>query len=212
MFVHGSHRWLRLPKPAKPEHAIAVRLIEQRLAVRSIAVSVHQIEDRPGLLVQIVFCAAYSAVRPRNTAHHPVHHPSRHSVAQESRLDSPWPEQWPDLKSFAVIESERCIGGKTSIEQRFYISSLPADADRLLLAVRAHWSVESRLHGCLDVSFADDQMRSRTGHAAHNLAILKRLTLNLIRLDPIIRKGGIKARRFIAAVLDHYREQLLGLV
>jgi hypothetical protein len=32
------------------------------------------------------------------------------------------PEQWPDLKSFAVIESERCINGKTSFEQRFYIS------------------------------------------------------------------------------------------
>jgi len=122
------------------------------------------------------------------------------------------PKQWPDLKSFAVIESERCIGGKTSIEQRFYISSLPADADRLLPAVRAHWSVENRLHWCMDVAFADDQMRARTGHAAHNLAILKHLTLNLIRLDPIKRKGGIKARRFIVAVSDHYREQLLGLV
>ena len=64
----------------------------------------------------------------------------------------------------------------------------------------------------MDVAFADDQMRARTGHAAHNLAILKHLTLNLIRLDPIKRKGGIKARRFIAAVSDHYREQLLGLV
>jgi hypothetical protein len=41
------------------------------------------------------------------------------------------PEQWPDLKSFAVIESERCLAGKTSLEQRFYISSLPPDAERL---------------------------------------------------------------------------------
>ena len=50
-----------------------------------------------------------------------------------------------------------------------------------------------------------------TGHAAHNLAILKHITLNLIRLDPIKRKGGIKARRFIAATSDAYRELLLGL-
>lgn len=121
------------------------------------------------------------------------------------------PEQWPDLKSFAVIESEPCMGGKTSIEQRFYISSLPADADRLLRAIRAHWSVENRLHWCMDVAFADDQMRARTGHAAHNLAILKHITLNLIRLDPIKRKGGIKACRFIAATSDKYREHLLGL-
>lgn len=121
------------------------------------------------------------------------------------------PEQWMDLKSFALIESERCINGKTSIEQRFYISSLPANAARLLPAIRAHWSVENRLHWCMDVAFADDQMRARTGHAAHNLAILKHITLNLIRLDPIKRKGGIKARRFIAAVSDNYREHLLGL-
>lgn len=122
------------------------------------------------------------------------------------------PEQWPDLKSFAVIESERCIKGKTTIEQRFYISSLPADANRLLPAIRSHWSVENRLHWCMDVAFADDQMRARTGHAAHNLAVLKHITLNLIRLDPIPRKGGIKARRFIAAVSDTYRTQLLGML
>jgi predicted transposase YbfD/YdcC len=122
------------------------------------------------------------------------------------------PEQWPDLKSFVVIESERCMQGKTTLERRFYLSSLPADATRLLPAIRAHWSVENRLHWCMDVAFADDQMRARTGHAAHNLAILKHLTLNLIRLDPIKRQGGIKARRFIAATSDSYREHLLGLV
>ena len=121
------------------------------------------------------------------------------------------PEQWRDLKSFAAIESERCIHGKTSIERRFYISSLPADAERLLAAIRAHWSVENRLHWCMDVAFADDQMRARTGHAAHNLALLKHITLNLIRLDPIKRKGGIRTRRFIAATSDQYREHLLGL-
>jgi predicted transposase YbfD/YdcC len=122
------------------------------------------------------------------------------------------PDQWPDLKSFAVIESERCIKGKTSLEHRFYISSLPADAGRLAKAVRAHWAVENRLHWCMDVVFADDQMRARTGHAAHNLALLRHITLNLIRLDPVKRKGGIKARRLIAATSDTYRAQLLGLV
>lgn len=121
------------------------------------------------------------------------------------------PEQWPDLKSFAVIETERCINGKISLERRFYISSLPADAHRLARAVRAHWAVENRLHWCMDVAFADDQMRVRTGHAAHNLAVLKHITLNLIRLDHVKRKGGIKARRLIAATSDIYRAQLLGL-
>ncbi len=64
----------------------------------------------------------------------------------------------------------------------------------------------------MDVAFADDQMRARTKHAAHNIGILKHITLNLIRLDPIKRNGGIKARRFITATSDAYREHLLGLV
>ncbi len=122
------------------------------------------------------------------------------------------PEQWLDLKSFAVIESERSSKGKTSCERRFYISSLPAEADHLARAVRAHWAIENNLHWCIDVAFADDQMRARSRHAAHNLAILKHMTLNLIRLNPVKRQGGIKARRFIAATSDRYRAELLGLL
>lgn len=121
------------------------------------------------------------------------------------------PDRWSGLASFAVIESARTIKGKTTQERRFYISTLAADAERMGRAIRQHWTVENSLHWCMDVAFADDQMRARTGHAAHNLAILKQITLNLIRLDPIKRKGGIRARRFIAATSERYRAELLGL-
>jgi len=121
------------------------------------------------------------------------------------------PQQWPELKSFVVIDSERSIQDKTTRERRVYISSLAPEAQRIGQAVRAHWSIENRLHWCMDVIFQDDQMRARTGHAAHNLAVLKHITLNLIRLDPVKRKGGIKARRLIAATSDAYRAELLGL-
>jgi predicted transposase YbfD/YdcC len=121
------------------------------------------------------------------------------------------PERWPDLRSFAILESERHIQNKVAVERRLYISSLAPDAQRIGQAIRAHWTVENRLHWCMDVAFHDDQMRARTGHAAHNLAVLKHITLNLIRLDPVKRKGGIKARRLIAATSDAYRAQLFGL-
>jgi predicted transposase YbfD/YdcC len=78
------------------------------------------------------------------------------------------------------------------VEQRLHISSLAPDAKRISRAIRAHWSVENRLHWCMDVAFND----------AHNLAALKHIALNLIRLDPMKRKGGIKARRLIAATSD----------
>lgn len=122
------------------------------------------------------------------------------------------PRQWKGLRCFAVLESERSIGDQTTRQQRFYLSSLAPDAPRIARAIRSHWAIENRLHWSLDVSFNDDQMRARTKAAAHNLAVLKHITLNLIRLDPVKRKGGVKARRLIAATSDLYRAQLLGLV
>jgi len=102
--------------------------------------------------------------------------------------------------------------GKTTIEHRLYISSLPADASGINRAARMHWRVENSLHWCMDVAFGDDQMRTRSGNAPHNLAVVRHFALNLIRLDPVKRKGGIKVRRLIASTSDSYRAQLLGLV
>jgi predicted transposase YbfD/YdcC len=122
------------------------------------------------------------------------------------------PERWLGLKSFTVIESSRAIKGKTTAERRFYISSLSPDASRLVTAIREHWHIENRLHWCMDVIFADDPMRARTHYAAHNLAVLKQLTLNLIRLNPAPRKGSIKVQRLIASTSDSFRSQRLALI
>ena len=62
----------------------------------------------------------------------------------------------------------------------------------------------------LGVAFADDRMRA-FGHATHHLAALERIALNLIRLDPIIRKDGVKTRRFTAATSSHQREHVFRL-
>ena len=122
------------------------------------------------------------------------------------------PERWPDLKSFAMITSERTIKGKTTVEHRFYISSLAPDAQRMNQAVRQHWRVENSLHWCMDVVFGDDQMRARTDHAAQNFAVLRQFVLNLLRLAPAKRKGGLKVQRLIAATSDTFRAQVLGLI
>ena len=118
-------------------------------------------------------------------------------------------DQWADLKSFAIVERERIVAGKRTRERRYYISSLPADAKRIAHAVRSHWEVENRLHWCLDVQFADDYARARTGHVAHNLALVRHIVLNLIRLNTS-RKASIKTKRLLAATSDEYRAELLG--
>ncbi len=120
------------------------------------------------------------------------------------------PELWKGLRCFAVLEAERQMGQAVQRETRLYISTLAPDAERLAHIIRSHWSVENRLHWVMDVIFNDDQMRARSKYAAHNLALLKHITLNLIRLDPIKRKGSVKARRLIAATSDNYRAELLG--
>ena len=53
--------------------------------------------------------------------------------------------------------------------------------------------------------------RHRAGKVFFCFPEVQHITLNLIRLDPVKRKGGIKARRLIAATFDFYRAQLLGL-
>lgn len=93
------------------------------------------------------------------------------------------PSSGPDLRSFATVKRTRIVAGKKSVEWRHYISSLPPDADKIAHAVRSHWEVENRLHWCLDVQFSDDCARARSGHVAHNLALVRHIALNLIRLN-----------------------------
>lgn len=104
--------------------------------------------------------------------------------------------QWAGLKTIAMIEETREVGEKTSIERRFFISSLPADAGRIAQAVRAHWMVENNLHWTLDVVFNEDQCRIRKDHAPENMAIVRHFTLNMLHNAQTSFKGvGIKGLR-----------------
>ncbi len=129
---------------------------------------------------------------------------------QLNRLHAP--ERRPGLKSFAVIVSERAGKGKTTVEFRSYLSGLPPGAARMNRPIRRHWRVENSLHWCLDATFGDERMRARTDSAAHNFTVMRHFVLNLTRLAPVKRKGGLKVQRLIAATSDAFRAQLLGLV
>ena len=108
------------------------------------------------------------------------------------------------------MESVREINGAASAERRYYISSRRANAEQLGPAVRWHWAVENRLHWSLDVAYGEDQARMREGNAAENFSILRRITLNLIRLDKA-RKTGVKNCRLKAGWDNTYMEKLLGM-
>ena len=118
--------------------------------------------------------------------------------------------QWKGLCSLALIEASRTIGGKTTTEQRYVISSC-ADfsAVKALEKVRAHWAIENQLHWVLDVAFREDDCRVRAGNAAENFAVLRHTALNLLKKVKG-QKVGIKIRRMKAGWDDNFLLQVLG--
>ncbi len=91
-------------------------------------------------------------------------------------------EAWASVKCIAMVELVRTVGEKTTVFNRFFISSMAgATAAATLSAVRAHWGIENKLHGCLDIGFRADESRLRVGHAAENMARLRHISLNLLK-------------------------------
>jgi len=113
-------------------------------------------------------------------------------------------DRWAGLQSFACIECIREIDGARQSDRRYYISSIEGhNPHRFMEAVRGHWAVENRLHSSLDVSFAEDLCRVRKGHAAENLARLRRMALNLLKHEQT-SKRGLKGKRLQAALDTNY--------
>lgn len=114
-----------------------------------------------------------------------------------SQID--WLEQktaWSGLTSIAMIEETREIKGRISVERRFFISSLPANAKQIAQAVRAHWAIENTLHWTLDVVFNEDRSTVRKDHAPQNMAIVRHVVLNILNTAKKQFKGiGVKALR-----------------
>lgn len=102
---------------------------------------------------------------------------------------------WPELNSILAVTLRQETGSKIREDTRYFISSLKAnDQQRLANAVRAHWSIENNLHWVLDVAFDEDRNRTRQGHSAANLAVIRHIALNLLK-NETSRKVGIKVKR-----------------
>jgi predicted transposase YbfD/YdcC len=119
-------------------------------------------------------------------------------------------EKWTKLSSLVLVESERTVRGETSRERRAYISSLDASAERFQSLVRGHWQVENKLHWVLDVTFGEDRARIAKKNGAENLALVRKLALNLLRRAPegkrpmsIVRRKrrALRSFEYLAAVL-----------
>jgi predicted transposase YbfD/YdcC len=118
---------------------------------------------------------------------------------------------WPELTTVLAVETIRGVTGtgKVEAEVRYFLTSCDDDPAVLVQAIRRHWSVENALHWVLDVTFREDDSRVRDRTAARNLALLRKIALNLVASD----RGGRasrRGRRKMAAWNDDYMLRIIA--
>jgi len=119
---------------------------------------------------------------------------------------------WPGLRTVLAVEGIRSVNGaptKVESEIRCLLSSCPDSPAVLGQAVRSHWAVENALHWVLDVTFREDDGRVRDRTAARNLALLRKIALNIVGRGQT-SKASVRARRKKAAWNDAYMLKLLA--
>jgi predicted transposase YbfD/YdcC len=120
-------------------------------------------------------------------------------------------DAWPGLRTVLAVETIRGVNGSGTVEAeiRYFLSSCRDDPRVLIQAIRRHWTIENGLHWVLDVTFREDDSRVRDRIAARNLAILRKIAINLISRSRTTRIS-MRGRRKQAAWNDEYMLSLLA--
>ncbi|MCA1414624.1 ISAs1 family transposase [Bradyrhizobium sp. NBAIM20] len=121
--------------------------------------------------------------------------------------------RFPGVVAVGRVTSRRRLRGKPADTPvvRYYLLSKYISPKRLLHVTRSHWGIENQLHWVLDVHFAEDGNRARKDNAPENLAILRRLALNILRSHPDSASIRRKIKRsgwddaFLLSMLGHMR-------
>jgi predicted transposase YbfD/YdcC len=116
-------------------------------------------------------------------------------------------DAWAGLTTIGMCYSERRVQEETTTEVRYFIGDQKASAKYYGTGLRNHWGIENHLHWQLDVNFDEDGNRVQKRNAAENLALLRRLTLSLLKAHP--SKDSIAKKRFAAALDPDFLEEIL---
>lgn len=130
---------------------------------------------------------------------------------------APVPDGWAEQYGFEAlcavvrIDSARRLNGSEQTDTRYAILSRLLPPEEALRVIRAHWTIENQQHWLLDVAFGEDRTHTRSDHTAENLALLRRLALNLLHHDPhkLSIRGKIKragwSEPYLASLLSQMR-------
>ncbi len=133
-------------------------------------------------------------------------------LASKGYLSQEAAKLWKGLRALVKIESETHLSeGKSRRETRYCLNSKVSDAKEVLRYSRSHWGIENRCYWVLDVALKEDACRARTRYAAANLSTLRRITLNILKLDRKHPKEALRGRRLYALMDNSYLESLMGI-
>ena len=116
--------------------------------------------------------------------------------------------KWKGVNSVACLTNTKKYikSGKTTVERRYYMTSLPLDSERITETIRSHWSIENNLHWQLDVSFNEDSQKKKK-NAAQNLSLLNKIAMTQLKNNK--RKASLKGKRKMAGWSDEFLAELL---
>lgn len=119
-------------------------------------------------------------------------------------------EEWKGIRCIGYIENTRQVKGKkATVDKRYFISSLPNDASKILYYSRMHWGIENGLHWQLDVNFNEDQTRKKNV-AARNFSLIAKIALAVLKKDT--RKAPINRKIKMAGWDNDYLWELLSIL
>lgn len=122
-----------------------------------------------------------------------------------------WKKEWKNLGGFGMVYRQVSDSkGKTLHEEKaYFITSLKGNVNNFAEAVRAHWGIEA-VHWSLDVVLNEDKRTVRKDNGAQNLAVLKRMALNILRADASENKMTGPQKRFRACWDESYMSSVLN--
>lgn len=115
-------------------------------------------------------------------------------------------DEWEGLTTIGMCVAERTIAGQTRGEVRYFIGSKKASAKYYGQGLRNHWGIENQLHWQLDITFGEDQGRYQRRHGVENLALLRKLTLTLLKAHPA--KLSMAKKRYAASLDPDFLEEI----
>jgi predicted transposase YbfD/YdcC len=118
-------------------------------------------------------------------------------------------DAWPEIRAIGyALRLTQQGEGRESCEVRYYICSRYLSGKRFAEAVRGHWGIES-MHWTLDVTFREDDSRTRERTLANNLSWLRRFAVTLLKRHPL--KDSLKGKMLRCGYSTDFLAEVLAL-